>query len=184
MNLKNVNREYATLIAPIECAARALKMIVHRDYHVVTPSIDAYVGLLIARQSQRIACVVGRSVHGVPWSIVKARAVKAEALLIIFADKHVALAAQEHADKLKASGKINGMTISCLTADAAVQQLKNSSELAFGSTIVPTESQGVVLEPENKSSPPTGRMNQHYRNSQDRGNEYCDWDKSRSRVRL
>jgi len=183
MNLAKNNRQYATLIAPIECAARALKLTAYREYRVVTPSVDAYVDLLVIHQSHRIVYVEGRSVDGVRWNILKAKAVKAEALRIVFPNERIARTAQKCVEKVKASGKINVMAISCLTADAAVQQLKNSNRLMFGSNISPIESQGLASEPKNKSSPPTARMNQHYRNEQGKVGECCDSDKSWSRIR-
>ena len=126
------------LVAPIEREARALGATVYSEYRVVTPTLDGYVDLLVRRHSLSIVYQAERSLDCVPWVIMKAIALKADQLQIIFPNGRLARAAQMCVDKLKASGKAANLPIFCLTLGAALQRLKDRNGFDFGLNVPPT----------------------------------------------
>jgi hypothetical protein len=116
----------------VELEARARGMRACRGYRVVTPRIDAVVGLLLTDDSHRIAVDVGKTPECVRWNTMKAQAIKADESQILFDNDRLARAAQRLADELKASGKAAHLSVLCLTADAAVQRLGDAKTARAG----------------------------------------------------
>ena len=115
------------LVAPLESAARKLGATVCREYRVVTRSVDGFVDLFVSYKSRRIVFEAERTLDRVRWDIMKAVALKADQLHIIFPNGRLARAAQTRADEAKASWKLNGLEILCLTVSAALQRLENKN---------------------------------------------------------
>lgn len=65
---------------------------------------------------------------------MKARALKAD-LQMIFPNDRLARAAQKQVDELRASGKADGISILCLTVEAAVGLLKDSAAESLSVTV-------------------------------------------------
>jgi hypothetical protein len=126
------------LIAPIECEARIQRAIVHREYRVVTSSVDGFVDLLVTTNSKRTVYEAENTLDRVRWDITKALALQADELQIIFPTGRLARAAQERVNEIKDSGKATRLSIYCLTVGAAVKRLKDNKRFDVGLNVVPT----------------------------------------------
>lgn len=120
------------LIAPIERAARAIGATVYREYHVITPSVDGYVDLLVIHQSRRIVFEAERTLDRIRWDIIKAAELKAGQLHMIFPTGRMARQAQKLADGAKTIGKVGELAIFCLPLGAALQRLTNENPFEVG----------------------------------------------------
>jgi len=128
-----------TLVAPLENLARSLGATVQREHRVVTPSVDGYVDLLVIHQSRRIVIEAERSLDRVRWDIIKAVALRADQLLIVFPTTRLVRVAQKRADEAKAFWKLQNIEIFCLTVGAALQQFTDNKPFEVN-LYVPTTS--------------------------------------------
>lgn len=127
------------LVAPLESVARSLGATVQREHRVVTRSVDGYVDLLVIHQSRRIVIEAERSLDRVRWDIIKAVALRADQLLIVFPTGRLARVAQKRADEAKASWNLEKLEILCLSLGAALQQLSDNKPFEVN-LYVPTTS--------------------------------------------
>ena len=136
MNPNGIRKRRLALIAPIEHEARALGKRVYRQHPVVTPRLEGSVDLLVADDSHQTVYGALNSLDLVHWNLMKAREKKAHELRLIFPNGRMAHAAEKLVEQLRASGKAGSLSVLCLTAQAAVELLKNSNGTNGSSTSI------------------------------------------------
>lgn len=115
-----------SLVAQIERVCRELGAMVRTEYRIVTATVDGFVDLFVIYNLLRIAIEVELTVDRIRWDVLKAIALNADLLIIVFPTKDLVSLAQKRVDGLNSSDKEGKLPVACLTMGAALQKIMTS----------------------------------------------------------